>query len=166
MYGLMQHMMETVGHNAPSISNVLIPLRPYADDLIIISTTAAGLQRQLDVLQQFCHERQLSANLSKTKVVTFGSEATCQAFMCNGNKVEQVESHKYLGIEFHATQKFLNLAQHVLQHVSAAKKAMHSMKCTCTLLPISDSELLCKPFESLVPFVLSSASEVFGVDKK
>ncbi len=30
-----------------------------------MSITAAGLQRQLDALQQFCHQRQLSVNLAK-----------------------------------------------------------------------------------------------------
>ncbi len=71
-----------------------------------MSTTAAGLQRQLDALQQFCHQRQLSVNLAKTKVVTFGSKAACQAFVFNNNEfeVERVESYKYLGFEFHATK--------------------------------------------------------------
>ncbi len=50
----------------------------YADDFIIMSTTAAGLQRQLDALQQFCHQRQLSVSLAKTNVVTYGSKAACQ----------------------------------------------------------------------------------------
>ncbi len=95
--GLEQHLMDTIGHDAPSLSGVPIPLLLYADDLIIMSTTAARLQRQLDALQQFCHPRQLSVNLAKTKVVTFGSKATCQAFMFNGNEVERVESYIYLG---------------------------------------------------------------------
>ncbi len=50
--GLEQHLMDTVGHDAPSLSSVLIPLLLYADDLIIMSTTAAGLQRQLDALSR------------------------------------------------------------------------------------------------------------------
>ena len=86
--------MDTVGHDAPSLSGVLIPMLLYADDLIIMSTTAAGLQRQLDALQQFCHQRQLSVNLAKTKVVTFGSKAACQAFICNSNEVERVETYE------------------------------------------------------------------------
>ena len=77
--GLEQHLMDTLGHDAPSLSGVLIPLLLYADDLTIMSTTAAGLQRQLDALQLFCEQRQVSVNLSKTKVVTFGSRARCQA---------------------------------------------------------------------------------------
>ena len=96
--------MDMVGRDAPSLSGVLIPLLLYTDDLIIMSTTAAGLQRQLDALQQFCHQRQLSVNLTKTKVVTIGSKAACHAFIFNSNEVERVESCKYLGCELHATK--------------------------------------------------------------
>ena len=155
--------MDTVGHDAPSLSGVLIPLLLYADDLIIVSTTAAGLQRQLDALQQFCHHRQLSVNLAKTKLVTTGSKAACQAFMLNNNEVERVESYKYLGFELHATK---NLAHGVSQLVSAAKKAIHSMNRRCALLPNSDPELRSKLFDSLVLPTLSYASEVWGVDEK
>ena len=95
--GLEQHPMDTLGHNAPSLSGVLIPLLLYANDLTIMSTTPAGLQRLLNALQLFCEQRQLSVNLAKTKVVTFGSRAKCQAFTFNGNEVERVQSYKYLG---------------------------------------------------------------------
>ena len=102
--GLEQHLMDTLGHDAPSLSGVLIPLLLYADDLTIMSTRPAGLQRLLNALQLFCEQRQLSVNLAKTKVVTFGSRAKCQAFTFNGNEVERVQSYKYLGFEFHATK--------------------------------------------------------------
>ena len=161
--GLEQHLMDTVGHDAPSLSGVLIPLLLYADDLIIMSTTAAGLQRPLDALQQFCHQRQLSVNLAKTKVVTFGSKAACQAFIFNSNEVERVETYKYLGFEFHATK---NLAHGVSHLVSSAKKAMHSMNRRCALLPISDPGLRCKLFDSLVLPIFSYASKVWAVDDK
>ena len=69
--------MDTLGHDAPSLSGVLIPLLLYADDLSIMSTTPEGLQRQLNALQLFCEQRQLSVNLAKTKVVIFGSRARC-----------------------------------------------------------------------------------------
>ena len=50
---LEQHLMDTLGHDAPSLSGVLIPLLLYADDLTIVSTTSEGLQRQLNALQLF-----------------------------------------------------------------------------------------------------------------
>ena len=50
--GLEQQLMDTLGHDAPS------------------------LQRQLNALQLFCGQRQLTVNLAKTKVVNLGSRAT------------------------------------------------------------------------------------------
>ena len=52
--GLEQHLMDTLGHDAPCLSGALIPLLLYADDLNIMSTTPAGLQRLLNALQFFC----------------------------------------------------------------------------------------------------------------
>ena len=134
--GLEQHLMDTVGHDAPSLSGALIPLLLYAGDLTIMSTTPAGLQRQLNALQLFCEQRQLTVNLAKTKVVTFGSRARCQAFTFNGNEAERVQSYKYLGFEFRATK---NLSHGVSKLVVAANKAMHAMNCRknapfCTFL--------------------------------
>ena len=136
--GLEQHLMDTLGHDAPSLSGVLIPLLLYADDLTIMSTTPAGLQRLLNALQLFCEQRQLSVNLTKTKVVTFGSRAKCQAFTFNGNEVERVQSYRYLGFEFHATK---NLSHGVSKLVSAASKAMHAMNRRCAFLHISQAAL-------------------------
>ena len=51
--GLEQHPMDTLGHDAPFLSGVLIPLLLYADDLTIVSTIPAGPQRQLNALQFF-----------------------------------------------------------------------------------------------------------------
>ena len=161
--GLEQHLMDTLGHDAPSLSGVLIPLLLYADDLTIMSTTAAGLQRQLHALQLFCEQRQLSVNLTKTKVVTFGSRARCQAFKFNGNDVERVQSYKYLGFEFHVTKA---LTHGVSKLASAANKAMHAMNRRCAFLHISDPKHRCKLFDSLVLPILSYASEVWAVDEE
>ncbi len=43
---------------------------------------------------------------------------------------------------------------------------MHSLNRRCALLPISDPELRCKLFDSLVLPILSYASEVWGVAEK
>ena len=82
--------------------------------------------------------------------------------MFNNNEVERVESYKYLEFEIYVTK---NLAHGISQLVSAAKKVMHSMNRRCALVPISDPELLCKLFDSLVLPILSYASEVWGVDE-
>ncbi|KAA6422176.1 MAG: hypothetical protein FRX49_07927 [Trebouxia sp. A1-2] len=118
--------MDTVGHDASSLSGVLLPLLLCADDLIIMSMTAAWLQRQLDALQHFCHQRQLSVNLAKPKMLTFESKAACQAFVFNSNKVERVESYK------------------------------------CTPVPVSDPELRCKIFDSLLMAIFELCRQSVG----
>ena len=161
--GLEQHLKDTVGHDAPSLSGILIPLLLYADDLILMSTSEAGLQKQLDALQQFCDQRQLSVNLTKTKIVTFGTWAQCRDFVFKGDVVERVKSYKYLGFEFHATK---GLAFGVSKLVSAANKALHSMRRTCAAMYITDPAMQCQLFDTLVLPILSYASGVWGVDEK
>ena len=48
--GLEKHLLETPSIDAPSLLRAHIPLLLYADDLILMSTTAAGLPKQLDAL--------------------------------------------------------------------------------------------------------------------
>jgi hypothetical protein len=70
-----------------------------------MSHTPPGLQKQLDVLQAFCCERQLTVNVKKTKVVVFEARKfVCQVFQYEGEAIEQLNSFKYLGVELHGTK--------------------------------------------------------------
>ena len=55
--GLEKHLLATLDIDAPTLRGVLVPLLLYADDLILMSTSAAGLQKQLDALASFCDQR-------------------------------------------------------------------------------------------------------------
>ena len=44
---------------------VIVPLLLYADDLILMSASASGLQKQLDALASFCEQRQFTVNLTQ-----------------------------------------------------------------------------------------------------
>jgi hypothetical protein len=43
----------------------------YADDIILLSTSAKGLQRKLDKLNDYCKDWCLNTNTSKTKIMVF-----------------------------------------------------------------------------------------------
>ena len=43
----------------------------YADDRVILSQTATGLQNAINILNNFCNKWKLNVNLKKTKVVVF-----------------------------------------------------------------------------------------------
>ena len=64
-----KHLLNLHGVDAPVLIDTLIPLLLCADDLILLSTTEAGLQRQPAAVSSFCAERQLTVNLSNTEIV-------------------------------------------------------------------------------------------------
>ena len=99
---------------------------------MLMSTSAEGLQRQLDALLSFCEKRQLTANLAKTKEVVFETRrSTCAEFAVNGKAVDRENSYRYLGFTFHAT-KSMTYGAGLL--VTAAKKALHAMRRCCASL--------------------------------
>ena len=59
---------------------VMVLLLLYANDLILMSESAAEGQRQLDALARYCEERQLKVNLSKTRWQSLSiDKVTCQS---------------------------------------------------------------------------------------
>ena len=147
----------TADNDAPTLTGVMAPLLVYADDLILMSEHASGLQRQLDALASFCEQRQLTVNLSKTKVVL----ETCQSDVCDfvlsGAVGEQVESHRCLNLGFvvHATKKLTSETGFL---VATANQALFVMRQRCTLLGIRDLALQCKVFDTLLFPTLSDSS--------
>ncbi len=73
----------------------------WADDMVIISKSKAGLQKCLDQLQKYCERWQLTVNISKTKVMVL-SAGTSQIkdVLFDGELLECVPSYKYLGLVF------------------------------------------------------------------
>jgi hypothetical protein len=103
--GLEKRLNALEGDAPPMLGQLAVRLLLYADDLVLMSHTPAGLQKQLDVLQAFCYERQLTMNVKKTKVVVFEArKSVCQAFQYEGKAIEQLNSFKYLGVELHGTK--------------------------------------------------------------
>ena len=76
----------------------------YADDVILLSTSASGLQDKLDTLDKFCNDWCLTVNTKKTKIMIFNKAGKLlqQKFMLNENELECVKTYKYLGLMFSA----------------------------------------------------------------
>ena len=85
----------------PGLVELLILL--FADDVILMSASQAGLQKQLDCLQEACEERNLEVNCHKTKILIFrkgGYVKKCEKWFIYGKKLEIVNSYEYLGFLF------------------------------------------------------------------
>ena len=127
----------------------------YADDTIIFSDSALGLQFALEELENYCKKWKLTVNEGKTKImcITWGRYKNQKyEFIYNNQKLECVDEFIYLGICF--TKRGLTSSS-VSNRETASKKAMFSFltRCKQNHLPIEDQlEVFQK---TVVPCMLS-----------
>ena len=50
---------------APSLNGIKFPCFCWADDLVLISTTKEGLQKQIDFVDKYCNDRKLTIDAEK-----------------------------------------------------------------------------------------------------
>jgi hypothetical protein len=81
----------------------------YADDLVIMSQSALGLQNSLDKLNEYCQKWKLSVNIDKTKVMIFnksGRLLTKFSFKFGKHNIQLCGEYSYLGIVFTPSGSF------------------------------------------------------------
>ena len=69
----------------------------YADDIVIISTSVAGLQDRLRQLEKYCSEWCLKVNINKTKVLIFNKAGRKikNMFYFQNENLECVNNYNY-----------------------------------------------------------------------
>ena len=94
--------------DSPSLNDREIPCLLYADDLVLISPSAEGLQKKLDALHQYCEQWHLDVNVNKTKVmrVTKGGKNAKNSFNLGNTQLENTNFYKYLGTIFSSSGSF------------------------------------------------------------
>ena len=91
---------------ALSMDTVLLHLL-WADDLILVSDSQDGLQKQLDGLFNFCKKSHTIVNSMKTKVMIFGNcNTTNYKFIYNKKELDIVNGYKYLGVLFNSISRY------------------------------------------------------------
>jgi hypothetical protein len=85
----------------------------YADDILILSQSANGLQKSLDNLNKYCKKWRLNVNIQKTKTMIFNCKQSSHTFTFGEQVLQETNSVCYLGFmltpsgKFRATQKYL-----------------------------------------------------------
>lgn len=158
-------IFDTIEKN--SISNIYlnennkINALMYADDLVLISRTKEGLQRQIDSIHDYCKKWKLSINTTKTKSMVFnrGNKLIKTVFNIEGSPIENVKTFKYLG--FTISAKNCNFQNTIDDLTLKANRVIYAIKNKIKLskLPI---KLAIKIFKSLVVPILLYGSEVWG----
>ena len=105
-------------------SGRVLDLLMYADDIVLISSSATGLKNHLHTLQSFCKDWKLNVNTDKTKVCVFGRDRGCQPFLWNGTILEKIKSYRYLGTWISKNGKFGMARKHLANQVKKAAFAL------------------------------------------
>ena len=136
----------------------------YADDTIILADSESNMQVALKALQQYCDTWKLEINCSKTKISIFSrgkTKTNKYNFLYKGNKIEIVDSYKYLGIEFRSTGSFKFTIDSLKQQASRAMYALIS-KIRRHNLPI---DIQLELFDSTVLPIMLYGCEIWGYSR-
>jgi len=148
---------------SPGIENYLkLFVLMYADDTVLLSESAVGLQKGLASLEVYCNRWNLKVNIQKTKIVVFGSRQgqANYIFTYNGIKLEIVQCYKYLGVLFNGNGNFAKSKE--LQK-SQAERAMFCLLNRCRKLDLSIDVQL-DLFDRIVAPILLYGSEIWGYE--
>jgi hypothetical protein len=146
--------------DTPILGNKQINSLLYADDLVLISRSPAGLQKQLNQLRQFCLEWDMDINTNKTKTMIFnnGGRVGQDKFRYGNTNVEQCKNYKYLGLMLQSNGKFTECYRNLYHR---GLKAM--FKLTKSFENLSPSYDTCiHLFDHLVKPILTYGSDVWG----
>ena len=142
------------------INGRLISLLLFADDLVILSLSAGGLQNALDRVQAYCQRWHLLINVKKSKIVCFNKRFNSdRLFFVGDNPIEQVESTKYLGVIFSCTGSFKPARKALAVR---AKKALFGVGKHFNIYEGTSVVDLLHMFDMMVKPRLLYASEVWG----
>ena len=93
--------LNTVGNDPVHLQGKEISHFLYADDLVLVSESAEGLQNCLDKLGVYAEQKSLTVNINKSKTMIFNSSGRFikESFHIKGKRLEPVDAFCYLGFE-------------------------------------------------------------------
>ncbi len=119
--GLHDHLMQ----HAPSAGLQLdsgrqVSSLAYADDVVLLSWSAHGLQTLIDSMHGFCDSMALTISPTKTEVVVFHGPAA-GSWHVDGQVLPVSTSFKYLGLIFHESGSLTKALGRLLQNSHGAR---------------------------------------------
>ena len=100
----------------------------YADDLVLVSNSAEGLQRSLNKLSEYAYHKCLTISIKKSKTMIFNLSGRHikKQFTIEGKTLESVNTFCYLGFEV----KPNGTTKHAMNTLNEkAKKALRPLMC-------------------------------------
>ena len=91
------------------ISNVCVSIVLYADDILLISPSIAGLQRLLTICEEQLILLDMRINVNKSMCIRFGhrfNENCDELISLQGGSIKWVKSCRYLGVKLESARSF------------------------------------------------------------
>ena len=135
----------------------------WADDLVLMSTTAIGLQRCLDRIQGYCHKWSLQVNKVKTKCMIFRSRLNTtinEQFKYDGHTLENVDKYTYLGIDLSANG---NYKAAIKARISKANRAAFMLRQAISTTGNVNVKLALNLYEKQIVPILTYGCAIWGV---
>ena len=135
----------------------------YADDVVMFSQNPNDLQKSLNVFFSYCKKWRLKVNLSKTKIIIFGSgpaKSSKLQFTYGAEIIHIVDTYDYLGIKFHRNGRLVHAIKALTE---SATKAMYCLlkKARNVNLPL---DCLFDAFDVMVAPILLYGAEIWGYE--
>jgi hypothetical protein len=131
----------------------------YADDILILSQSAQGLQNALNKLNKYCKIWKLRVNPQKTKTMVFNSKRVCHTFIIGNQILQQVDRAMYLGFILTPSGKFKAMQKYMYNKSCRALFALRSALRGCTWMSVNTH---IKLFDVLIKPILLYGSDVWG----
>ena len=137
----------------------------WADDLILFSDSATGLQKQLNGLLKFCSNNKIIVNQIKIKAMCFGTKEPFNIYL-KRKPIEQVHQYKYLGVIVRSVNRpnqdiFFSDYYQVISDKS--RNAAFSMKKKLKYIQHLPPSIMFDMFDTLVRPILTYGSDAWGM---
>ena len=134
----------------------------YADDIANCAETRVRLQRQVNLIGEFCDSRDLKVNLNKTEIIVFrngGPLRDYERWNLNGTPIRTTSEYKYMGLIF--TPK-LSWSKAKRKLAAQARKASFCIRNYQRKFGYFKHEEIFRLFDAMVKPILCFGSEIWG----
>ena len=143
------------------LHETLISCLLFADDIVLLSESAKGLQNCLNILDEYCKKWLLTVNTKKTKVLIMNKAGILHNdmnFTLNGQILDVVKEYKYLGLLLNNSGSFMKSIDNLSKR---AMKAIYKVKNVIYQSGINVNSAI-HLFDSLVTPILTYGCEIWG----
>ena len=139
----------------------------WADDLILVSTSVSGTQKQLDGLDNFGIKNQTLVNGAKTKIIVFGKQLDVHVTY-HRKPIEQLRQYKYLrNIVRPVVHISGDLFNDTYSHLcEKARKSIYVIQRKLQRVGVIPPSCMLYLFGSFIQPILTYGRDVWGVNKQ